>query len=52
MPKRISIEKYNKIMSRIIGKNMDIDKTLIALLEEASKYNLFPQHNKKDKLRK
>ena len=37
---RISIEKYNKIMSRIIGKNMDIDKTLIALLNEANKYTI------------
>jgi hypothetical protein len=36
--KGVTMPEYNKIMSQIIGKNMDIDKTLIALLDEANKY--------------
>ena len=38
--KIISIEKYNKIMDKIIKKNMSVADTLIEMLEEASKYEI------------
>ena len=38
--KEITIEKYNKIMSGIIGKKLAIDETMIALLDEAGKYTI------------
>lgn len=38
--KTISIEAYNKKMDKIIKKHKDIDKCLIALLNEASKYKI------------
>lgn len=40
--KPITIEKYNKKMENIIQlyKNKDIDECLIALLDEASKWDI------------
>ncbi len=41
---KITIEKYNEIMSQIIAKNIDIDKTLIEMLDEARKYTIKDNH--------
>lgn len=38
--KRITIQKYNEIMSNIIKKGHPVVDTLMELLEEASKYKL------------
>jgi len=37
---KISIEKYNEIMSSIIKKGKPVSDTLIEMLEEAGKYKL------------
>ena len=51
--KSVTMTEYNNIMSQIIGKNLDIDKTLIALLDEANKYvitsNVKPRLSKRRK---
>jgi DNA modification methylase len=38
--KSISINKYNKIMDSIIGQNMTVSDTFIAMIEEAGKYEI------------
>lgn len=38
--KKISIEKYNSIMNKIIRINLPVNEVLVAMLEEASKYKL------------
>jgi len=38
--KKISMQKYNKIMSEIIKKGKPVSDTLIEMLEEAGKYKL------------
>lgn len=38
--KKISIEKYNRIMNKIIKMNLPVNEALVAMLEEASKYKL------------
>lgn len=38
--KKISINKYNKMMDKITRKGKSVSDTLIAMLEEASKYEI------------
>lgn len=38
--KRVTIEKYNKMMDEIIRMNMSAEDTLIAMLEKAAQYEI------------
>ena len=42
MQKKITMSKYNDIMSSIIKKGKPVVNTLIDMLEEASKYEIKP----------
>ena len=38
--KKITIEEYNKRMDKIINKNLPVHESLMALMDEASKYEI------------
>ena len=47
MKKRISIDQYNKRMNRLIKKGKSVSETLIDLLEEASKWEVVDEVQKR-----
>ena len=44
--KKITMKKYSKIMDKIIKMGKPVSDTLIAMLEEASKYEIKNANNK------
>lgn len=47
--KRIGIEKYNKLMDKIIAKKLPIHETFFELINEASKYKIIIKKKRKGK---